>query len=135
MTAALITTTLLKYFDICFKLYIKLLRTEHIQNESMPFYSTWLVLIHFFLQIFLLFSLLANSFCTFCLLWFDSDWVFFFASLCVTLTSTYQFLHSLCMANSIFDFPENQMNNETWRNHLLLILNSNYTQHLHFYFS
>lgn len=37
MTTALITTTLLKYFDICFKLYIKLLRTEHIQNESMPF--------------------------------------------------------------------------------------------------
>lgn len=134
MTAALITTTLLKYFDICFKLYIKLLRTEHIQNESVPFYSTWLVLMHFFLQIFLLFSLLASSFCTFCLLCFGSD-CSFFASLCATITSTYQFLHSLCMANSIFDFLESQMNNETWRNHLLLILNSNCNQHLHFYFS
>lgn len=40
MTAAFITTTLLKYFDICLKLYIKLLRAEHIQNEPVPFYST-----------------------------------------------------------------------------------------------
>lgn len=134
MTAALITTTLLKYFDICFKLYIKLLRTEHIQNESMPFYSTWLVLIHFFLQIFLLFSLLANSFCTFCLLWFDSDWFVFF---CLFMCYTHFHLPILTqpLHGQLHIWFINQMNNETWRNHLLLILNSNYTQHLHFYFS
>lgn len=85
-----------------------------------------------FLQIFLLFSFLASSFYTFSLLWFCWGCFLFF-----------YVLHSLSLSNSYTAsaWPSPYLNfwKAKWilkhgKNCLLLILNSNCNQHLHFFF-